>query len=213
MKYTHPVTPANTDSASIQIIKAKIKSDLAPVFINVDSLPNAEIDDCFKIVDDHIAIHGGVRKLGWALWELPGLYIEAEFHAVWEKPDGELLDITPKREETKTILFLRDDLTPYENCQVNNIRVAIRKEEPLLKLFYACEGIFEILNKGDRKNHIGQIALSGEDAAQYAYLEQIKMEASLALLAISPRIEPYLPCPCGSGKKVKWCCGIKKFNP
>ena len=33
--------------------------------------------------------------LGWRFWEWPGVFMEAEFHAVWQMPDGGLQDPTP----------------------------------------------------------------------------------------------------------------------
>jgi len=54
------------------------------------------LDDCFPIVAEQVAAEGGQQVFGWALWELPGVFIEAEFHSVWQSPAGELVDIVPR---------------------------------------------------------------------------------------------------------------------
>ena len=34
--------------------------------------------------------------IGWSLWEFPTLFVGAEFHAVWRKPDGSLVGVAPE---------------------------------------------------------------------------------------------------------------------
>jgi hypothetical protein len=41
-------------------------------------------------------------------WEYPGLYLTPEFHAVWADPSGTLIDITPKPDGERHILFAAD---------------------------------------------------------------------------------------------------------
>ena len=46
---------------------------------------------------------------GWVIWQdKKHRFIEAEFHAVL-KGNGELLDITPRCDDEKTVLFIPDD--------------------------------------------------------------------------------------------------------
>ena len=63
--------------------------------LNSDPLPEAEEMDCFVNVEQAIAKNGGRAVYGWAIWQVPGVYIEAEFHCVWENDAGEMLDVTP----------------------------------------------------------------------------------------------------------------------
>ena len=45
---------------------------------------------------------------GWVIWEIrTNAFLEAEFHAVINRR-GELLDITPRRDGEKVVLFVRD---------------------------------------------------------------------------------------------------------
>jgi hypothetical protein len=53
---------------------------------------------------------GGKRIHGWAIWQFNELAI-AEFHSVWEDPDGNLVDVTPPTYGKGRILFVRDPNT------------------------------------------------------------------------------------------------------
>ena len=71
--------------------------------------------------------NGGGFQYGWQIWEWPDVMIEAEFHAVWNSPQGILIDITPKQIDTHKILFLPDANRTYEGKQVNNFRQPLRQ--------------------------------------------------------------------------------------
>jgi hypothetical protein len=53
-----------------------------------------------------IQLHGGSMVLGYKIWYVPSLYIEAERHAVWHNPEGELVDITFNKDGEAKVLFL-----------------------------------------------------------------------------------------------------------
>ena len=96
---------------------------------------------------------------GWALWEWPGLFIEAEFHAVWHSPDGRLVDLTPNRLIPTAIVFVPDSLRRYEGRQVDNVRKALVKDNDLTRFLFTFRRQFEILNKGDLAFQHGPISL------------------------------------------------------
>lgn len=56
---------------------------------------------------------GGKRIHGWALWEFQDLVI-GEFHSVWERPDGAVVDITPPKFSATKVLFVRDPTCAIE---------------------------------------------------------------------------------------------------
>jgi len=69
-----------------------------------DSL--AQQNECFAAVASRIARLGGSQEIGWAIWEFPGAYIEAELHSVWRPPSGDLLDVSRREANFDQILFL-----------------------------------------------------------------------------------------------------------
>ena len=68
-----------------------------------------EFSDCFNNVDEMVRRRGGSPVRGWHITEWPGVFIEAEHHAIWRKWTGELLDPSPHRTPFASIAFLPDE--------------------------------------------------------------------------------------------------------
>ena len=68
---------------------------------------------CFDGVLEKVKHDGGGILLGWVIWEWPNAFLNAEFHAVWIDPAGQLVDITPKPLGEKSILFAPDPAYPH----------------------------------------------------------------------------------------------------
>ena len=62
---------------------------------------------CFINVLHRVRENGGSCLYGWVIWQSP-YFIEAEHHAVWKAPDGRVLDITPRVDGEKSVLFVPD---------------------------------------------------------------------------------------------------------
>lgn len=104
-------------------------ADLAPgnpVFIDVAPTPTARPGWCFANVAEVAATAGGSVCYGWAIWGAPGLWYNAEFHAVWKTSGETLIDVTPKVDGEHFIMFLPDpryspDFDFYQ--RPNNVRM------------------------------------------------------------------------------------------
>jgi hypothetical protein len=204
MRYQHPVTPAELGPTLTSLCKHLIPH-IAPFYVDVAPLRDAPANECFPLVEAHVGKHGGTRVLGWALWEMPGLFVEAEFHAVWRSPSGDYLDLAPKARPSARVLFLPSVDAVYEGRQVNNVRRAVSDDPEVERYFQGFDELFEFMNRGERADLHGEVQL--EDAAAVEY-EQIQFRALAAHQVIAHRFPfhgPYLPCWCGSGKKMKWC--------
>lgn len=53
-----------------------------------------------------IQIYGGKMVLGYKIWYIKSLYIEAERHSVWKNLENKLVDITFNKSGEERILFL-----------------------------------------------------------------------------------------------------------
>lgn len=205
MKYHHPVTPAEI-SSEITLLCEEIfpKGDL-PVLVQCEPIPGAPTRECFPLVEEKIRQAGGEIVYGWCIWELPSVFVEAEFHAVWRSPGGQLWDIAPKLEPTKSILFFQDDSRVYEGRQINNFRRPLRQHPLIHDFIQLCDEEYEFVNRGDRALQHGEIQLTGADAWEYEQLQMKKARLQFEMLSMVPEVWLYGPCPCGSGKKTKWC--------
>jgi hypothetical protein len=98
-------TPPDMDRQVSQFCK-KLSPKANPVFLIVQPPDWSRLNYCNKNVERIIELHGGSIVLGYKIWYVPSLYIEAERHAVWLSPKGELMDITFNKDGETKILFL-----------------------------------------------------------------------------------------------------------
>ncbi len=92
-----------------------------------------EYDYCHFNVWCQLRRLGGEPQPGWVLaQDKQKSFAEAIFHAVWRNPDGRLLDVTPRRDNEKRLLFVPDNarsivLTSYEGMPAihtyDNVRI------------------------------------------------------------------------------------------
>ena len=204
MKFQRPVTPAEMRGPLTVLCKG-IVPGATPLYIDVRPLNGAPPDNCFPLVERQVVTYGGDLVLGWTLWELPTIFVEAEFHAVWRSPAGEFVDIAPKKSPTSRILFLKDPSRRYEGHQVNNVRRVISNDPVIVEYLTTLDAQFELLNRGERAHHHGEIRLNGSEAAEFDAIQKKQALLRLQLDSRLPSFSPYSPCWCGSGKKVKWC--------
>lgn len=131
-----------------------------PVLVTVDPIWGAETLDCFTVVDQLVADRGGSRLLGWRMWENVGHWLEAEFHAVWRRPGGDLVDVTPAQIAIDRSLFVPDPAAVYHGRQVNN-RFWRLSTHPAIGDYIAAQASwFELMNRGERSEQHGQVTLS-----------------------------------------------------
>lgn len=203
-RYPGPVTPAAIGQELANFCTILVPN-AHPIYVSVRPETGAPTNECFPLVDVAISRFGGTRLLGWALWEFPGVFVEAEFHAVWESPNGELIDIAPKNRPVERILFLPNKELTYTGRQVNNVRRPLSSARCIAEYLATFDAEFELLNRGARAQQHGEIELTGSEAEEYASLQQRRANLAPEVLALAAYIGAYTPCPCNSGNKVKWC--------
>ncbi|OBA12930.1 YecA family protein [Acinetobacter calcoaceticus] len=204
-----PLTPC-LESGSVKALLKKVHSENTPFYVR--SQPNQlEIEnECFPLVDKYIQEHGGERINGWALWEQPNLYIEAEFHAIWKSPEGTYLDLNPRQHKTENILFLPQLDLLYEGFQRNNIRLSLTNNKNVHDFLKLKDQEFEFNNRGNRKGMHGEVHITNpREIREYDNLMQNLFRLGLEINQLIKPLTNYDPCICGSGKKAKWCHKVK----
>jgi hypothetical protein len=177
-----------------------------PQYVQVIAEPGYVFDECFFNVRDKIEKHGGAIQFGWAIWEWISILIEAEFHAVWISPEGELVDVSEKPNNIERILFLPDTQLEYdysiEGFRVNNIRKPIVDHSIIHELIDLMEQRFLLEEKYSK----GRIVEIPKD--EFLPIERRVGEIALMIQQGKHfgKIGRNAPCPCGSGKKYKKCC-------
>lgn len=209
-RYIRPVTPAEI-SMGLNALCSELVPGGKPVYVPVRPNEGAPADECFHIVDATASRSGGKAVLGWSLWELPGAFIEAELHAVWRSPDGEFIDVTPKKHPICRVLFLANMDLVYSGRQVNNVRVALSRDPSVTQYLATFDDEFELLNRGARAKQHGEIELGESEGKEFASILSRRASLLPQVLSCTAFVGPYGPCPCNSGVKVKWCHGKGAF--
>jgi len=181
------------------IITSQIKdlcqslSECEPIFVNVKVDPRSIINECFPNVDTYVKGHGGQRIFGRCIWQRANVLIEAEAHAVWKSPSGEIIDITPHIHEETSILFLADPEMIYNGNCIPNIRKALT-ESSLVAEFIA------LFNERDR------IAAETKESTYSLPADMVRRIFEIEQI-LNQRVGRNDQCPCQSGMKYKKCCG------
>ena len=157
--------PADLSKDHVIDFCASVVAGADPITVAVTAQWGKPLNECFQVVADHITANGGERVVGWAVWELPGVFIEAELHAVWKSPVGEFLDLVPRGWSFPRITFLPEPGRTYDGRAVDNIRRALVKDNDVKRFLFLRSQHFEIMNRGDRAKQ-SEVTLTRPEATQ-----------------------------------------------
>lgn len=102
---------------------------------------------------------------GWEISQLPKVYLEARFHAVWQPPTGEIVCLTPDESGHVEILFLRDGTRAYTGKEIPSKRFALSRDTASVEKYWTLM---------DRLNEISQsLCLAGIRKEHPAYQVRI----------------------------------------
>jgi hypothetical protein len=158
----------------------------SPFYVRCSPVQGAIQNECFSVVEEYVAQHKGISVIGWAIWERPRVFIEAEFHAIWCAPNGDYVDISPREFPSSRILFVCDPRRKHNGLQVDNVRKALCKDKDVHRFLFLRSEYFRLSNKGDLKHQFGDIPVTPELLANVE--EAIALEDK-----IDRRYGPWLP--------------------
>ncbi len=194
--------PKREDDPDVKRLEKLLKASHDPFFVDVRPEPWALVSECFPNVERKVKESGGRMVIGWQVWKSPNL-IEGEFHGVWEDPDGNLIDITPKEPPFERILFVEDENAVDTGQQVDNIRLNTSDNKLVDDFIEISKALFAFENKGDRANKF-LLVLSDEEVKKRAGLEELRDIVSVMLMMKQNRSGF---CACRSGVSFAACHG------
>ncbi|ABM37575.1 hypothetical protein [Polaromonas naphthalenivorans] len=153
------IIPANISAAHVEEFCSSLAKGEHPIDVCCQPVAGQPERECFSVVEQQVSEFGGQLVLGWAIWERTGVFIEAEFHAVWRNPDAKLIDVVPRFATFGSITFLPDANSKYNGQQVDNVRKSMVKDMDVVRFLFLAKRRFEIFNTGDLANQHGEIAL------------------------------------------------------
>ena len=137
------------DNANVLALSRSLVADQQPIYVKHQALSGKPLKECFSIVTQQVAEHGGQEVFGWALLELTGIWLEAEFHAVWQLPDGSWLDVTPRQFIPREVLFLPDPNRRHEGVQIASKFHPLTSHPAVLRHIQLAREFFVETNKGE----------------------------------------------------------------
>lgn len=188
-----------------------ISIERPPVLLRISPDDDSAPLDCFNNVRRKVAQRGGRIILGWAIWEWPGVYVEAEHHAVYESLEGGAwIDLTPSQvPHIVTRLFLSDSTAAYdfenEGVRRDNHRKALTKDPLVQRFFESSRRESEIMNSIPG---VGDVQVTPAIARQ---LQSVQHENAQITMALAMKYTPRnARCFCGSREKFKRCHGSRR---
>ena len=200
------ITPRKLHRFVLELSKS-IAGDAVARYVPVQPAPVALPNECFFNVPQQVARDQGAIQYGWCLWEVLGLFIEAEVHAIWVSPGGEWIDVTPKVNHEKEILFLPDNTVTWdENSRFrrDNIRMAMKNDPVVLAFIAAAKACARYMEESTDTSDPRKMVM---DRVHWERLEGRKIELQRKMVSL--RVSRNDLCRCGSGEKSKKCCGTK----
>ncbi len=113
------VVPDPSSCSTLALCKG-LDATQTPEYVDVAVEDGAKFCLCALNVMRQVCRAGGRVVYGWLLWEVPDMHVGSVFHAVWERPDGVLIDITPTEYDVSRVLFLPDSKRTWEECEHPN---------------------------------------------------------------------------------------------
>lgn len=185
--------PRSYKDSDLIRLERKLKASHEPIFVDVVPEDWALLSECYPNVERKVKESGGRMVLGWQVWKTRHL-IEGEMHAVWESPEEELIDITPKDPSFSQIMFIEDENLTYSGVQVDNVRLNITSNKIVDDFIAIAEALYQFDNKGQRAQQY-VMALTPAENAQRKELETLK-DMAYSLMHYGQNRQS--PCACGS---------------
>ena len=160
---------------------ARLDAGAYPAYLPVTPAPFAQVAKCYLNVIEACELVGGTPHLGWLIWEMPGVYLTAEHHAVVER-EGHLFDVTPTLFGEARVLFLPiADALPEEPTFTLNRYMPLVDHELVLRAVELMELNQSLCATGDFDS--AQFRRNDEEGARklddYFHLLRVRQERAV----------------------------------
>lgn len=129
VKYVATTPPFLTDA--IREFSRQLSAE-EPQFLSVTPEPLAKLGRCYGNAESAAQGFGGAIVFGWIIWEMQGVYLVAEHHAVVEA-DGQLIDVTPTIAGETEVLFVPSPIEDIQSLPLPNQYVALGTHPHLVR--------------------------------------------------------------------------------
>ena len=106
----------------------QLDASSTPGIVPVEPAEGCLPGSCFQNVAATVRGRGGSAQHGWRMREQAAAYVEGSFHAVWRRPDGALIDVTPRGDQLSEIVFLPDSRMLWQGEDVEPRRMMLHEQ-------------------------------------------------------------------------------------
>lgn len=193
----NPLTVNTHIDKLLDTINSKFDPEIVPIIPESHAIQG----NCFVNVNEKVKLDGGAIHYGWAIYQSE-IICEAERHAIWESPEGQYIDITPREIPFKEVMFVFDDLE-YTGQLIDNIRVNVTTNPAVDDYIKLCETLERFYTYGTR---IDDESMDVPEPARtlIGEYEHKKFQFQLFLAGNG---NPDSECYCGQKIKYKNCHG------
>ena len=140
--------PSGTEQEVVKLCRSLVPGQ-QPVHVKYQPVQGVPVRECFPVVARYAATYGGAMRVGWNIVKLNGIWLEAEFHGVWESPERSLIDLTPRDYPQPHYLFLPDPSRKYEGRQVESVFFPLTTHPAVIRHIQLAREFFHETNKGE----------------------------------------------------------------
>jgi len=200
--------PLELKHPMLSTLLERIAAKENPILVDVDTKEFSLPDECFQNVGKQISLSGGEVLHGWSLWKT-SLVIEAEFHAIWKSPDGNLVDVSKAPPGVSQITFVPTADFFWNGKRVDNIRLNATGNRLVDDFIRVFEIRYESYSSPELVSYFGLVVFPK------AFLEVRQGIEHMVLQGLSRSS----PCFCQSGQIYKRCHGrnlekkLRKLKP
>jgi len=171
------VTPERIDPEVVAAARNFSGTEDQPFYVPITPTGEAEPKRCHFNVRDQIEREGGEPFFCWAIWKCKA-WIEGDFHCLWRKSDGTLVDVTPDEPgDNETRRLVQPEPKLCFDGKALHKKYHVLTSDPnvvqALEMFQAANRIMSA--------YPADALLSEEDAQR---VKQLQMKASARLLGL-----------------------------
>jgi hypothetical protein len=196
------ITPSPSAAHVVQFC-ADVSPDERPVLAR--SLPRMGVvaNECFANARAHVDRWGGSVVLGWAIWEVRGLMLDAEFHAMWRSKGGALVDVNPRPSHDADVLFLSQPGLTHEGVRRDNIRVPLLDDLAVHAFIDQAARRVAFMERHTVPGKPHEVRCTEAEWAA-AFPNEVEINTSFFRLVVLHRREKD-PCVCGKPRQFRKC--------
>jgi hypothetical protein len=162
------------DDDRVRAFCSSISPGGIPLYVPVRPEPGFLAIQCLTNVPRKVVMSGGEVVRGWEISQVPKMFLEARFHAVWKTPAGDYVDVTPEDFGMSQVLFLPDVRYRDTEPAVQRHRFSLAQDKAAVERYWFVADELLSLMQSDAWG-----AIRADDPAMQSHISGLQKEARM----------------------------------